>query len=116
MTKEEKDNITRLSAICALNVIYMRGCKNTLEKYNTIAIKQEYKYDSTNVSNKKVIDKKIDKAIKNLNLTIDTTCKVLDKIDKSMRETLSDDVVDALIDKLDAVLDSIDLEGVINLK
>ncbi len=116
MTKEEKDNITRLSAICALNVIYIQGCKKTIEEANTIAIKREYNYDITNVSNKKVIDKKIQEAVKNLNLTINTTVKVLDKIDKSMRETLSDEVVDALIDKLDAVLDSVDLDGILKKK
>lgn len=116
MTKEEKNNVTRLSAICALNVIYIQGCKKTIEEANTIAIKRQYNYENTNVSNKKVIDKKIQEAVKNLNLTIDTTVKVLDKIDKSMRETLSDEVVDALIDKLDAVLMDVDLEEILKNK
>lgn len=116
MTKEEKNNVTRLSALCSITTIYIQGCKKTIEEANTIAIKRQYNYDNTHVSNKKVIDKKIQEAIKNLNLTIDTTVKVLDKIDKSMRETLSDEVVDALIDKLDAVLMEVDLEEILRSK
>lgn len=116
MTKEEKNNVTRLSAICALNVIYMQGCKRIVEEANIMAIKREYKYDVTNVSNKKVLDKKIEKSIKNLRLTIDTTVKVLENIDKSMRQTLSDEVVDALIDKLDEVLENVDLDEILKNK
>ena len=116
MTKEEKNNVTRLSAICALNVIYIQGCKKTIEEANIMAIKRQYKYDITNVSNKKVIDKKIQESVKNLRLTIDTTVKVLENIDKSMRQTLSDEFVDALIDKLDAVLMEVDLEEILKIQ
>lgn len=116
MTKQEKNNITRLSAICALNVIYIQGCKKTIEEANTIAIKRQYNYDNTNVSNKKVIDKRIKESVKNLRLTIDTTVKVLENIDKSMRQTLSDEFVDALIDKLDAVLMEVDLEEILKIQ
>jgi len=79
-------------------------------------LKQQYKYDQLSIPNKKVIDKRIQDAMKNLNLTMDTTTIVLGRIEKSMRNTLTDEVTDALIDKLDAVLDSVDLEGVLKKK
>lgn len=116
MTKEEKNNVTRLSALCSITTIYIQGCKKTIEEANIMALKREYNYENTNVSNKKVIDKKIQESVKNLRLTIDTTVKVLDNIDKSMRQTLSDEVVDALIDKLDAVLMDVDLEEILKIK
>ena len=78
-----------------------------------MVLKQQYKYDQLSIPNKKVVDKKIADAMKNLTLTMDTTTIVLGRIEKSMRNTLTDEVTDALIDKLDAVLDSIDLEGIL---
>jgi preprotein translocase subunit SecA len=116
MTKEEKDNITRLSALCAITSLYIKGCKKTIQEANIEVLKQQYKYDTLSLPNKKVIDKKIADAMKNLNLTMDTTTIVLGRIEKSMRNTLTDEVTDALIDKLDAVLDSVDLEGVLKQK
>ena len=110
MTKEEKNNVTRLSALCSITTIYIQGCKKTIEEANTIAIKRQCNYDNTHVSNKKVIDKKIKEAIKNLHLTLNTTTHVLNRIDKSMRETLSDEFVENLIDKLDEVLENVDLD------
>lgn len=116
MTKEEKDNITRLSALCAITSLYIKGCKKTIQEANVMVFKQQYKYDTLSIPNKKVVDKKIADAMKNLTLTIDTTTIVLGRIEKSMRNTLTDEVTDALIDKLDAVLDSIDLEEIIKSK
>jgi len=37
MSKEEKDNITRLSALCAITSLYIKGCKKRYRK-------QIYKY------------------------------------------------------------------------
>lgn len=116
MTKEEKDNITRLSALCAITNLYVKGCKKTIQEANLTVLKRQYKYDTLSGANKKVIDKRIQDAMKNLTLTMDTTTIVLGRIEKSMRNTLTDEVTDALIDKLDAVLDSVDLEKIINLK
>lgn len=113
MTKEEKDNVTRLSALCAITTLYIKGCKKTIQDANIIALKVKYKYDTLSLPNKKVIDKKIQEAVKNLNLTMDTTTIVLNRIEKSMRNTLGDAVTDALIDKLDAVLDEVNLEELI---
>ena len=42
--------------------------------------------------------------------------KVLENIDKSMRQTLSDEFVEDLIDKLDAVLMDVDLEEILKIK
>jgi len=116
MTKEEKNNITRLSALCAITSLYIKGCKKTIQEANISVLKQQYKYDQLSIPNKKVVDKKIKDAMKNLTLTMDTTTIVLGRIEKAMRNTLTDEVTDALIDKLDAELDSIDLEEIINLK
>ncbi len=116
MSKEEKDNITRLSALCAITSLYIKGCKKTIHEANIQVLKQQYKYDQLSAPNKKVVDKKINDAMKNLTLTMDTTTIVLGRIEKSMRNTLTDEVTDALIDKLDAVLDSIDLEEIIKSK
>ena len=116
MSKEEKDNITRLSALCAITSIYIKGCKKTIQDANISVLNQHYKYDPLSIQKKKVIYKKIKDAMKNLTLTMDTTTIVLGRIEKSMRNTLTDEVTDALIDKLDAVLDSVDLEGVLKKK
>ena len=116
MTKEEKNNVTRLSALCSITTIYIQGCKKTIEEANTKVLKQEYKYDSLSLPNKKVVDKKIKEAIKNLHLTLNTTTMVLNRIDKSIRGALSDEFVEDLIDKLDAVLENVDLDEIINNK
>ena len=114
MTKEEKNNVTRLSALCSITTIYIQGCKKTIEEANTKVLKEQYKYDTLSIPNKKVVDKKIKEAIKNLHLTLNTTTQVLNRIDKSIRGTLSDDFVEDLIDKLDEVLGNVDLDEVLN--
>ena len=116
MTKEEKNNVTRLSALCSITTIYIQGCKKTIEEANTKVLKQEYKYDSLSLPNKKVVDKKIQEAIKNLHLTLNTTTMVLNRIDKSIRGTLSDEFVEDLIDKLDEVLGNVDLDEILKNK
>lgn len=116
MTKEEKDNITRLSALCTITSLYIKGCKKTIQEANIQVLKQQYKYDTLSIANKKVVKKKIAEAMKNLTLTMDTTTIVLGRIEKSMRNTLTDEVTDALIDKLDAVIDIVDLEGILKKK
>ena len=116
MTKEEKNNVTRLSALCSITTIYIQGCKKTIEEANTKVLKQEYKYDSLSLPNKKVVDKKIQEAIKNLHLTLNTTTQVLNRIDKSIRGTLSDEFVEDLIDKLDEVLENVDLDEILKNK
>lgn len=116
MTKEEKDNVTRLSALCTITSLYIKGCKKTIQDANIKVLKEQYKYDTLTLPNKKVVDKKIQEAVKNLNLTMDTTTVVLGRIEKSMRNTLGDAVTDALVDKLDAVLDDINLEELIKNK
>lgn len=116
MTKEEKNNVTRLSALCSITTIYIQGCKKTIEEANTKVLKEQYKYDTLSLTNKKVVDKKIQEAIKNLHLTLNTTTQVLNRIDKSIRGTLSDEFVEDLIDKLDEVLENVDLDEIINNK
>ena len=116
MTKEEKNNVTRLSALCSITTIYIQGCKKTIEEANTKVLREQYKYDTLSIPNKKVVDKKIQEAIKNLHLTLNTTTMVLNRIDKSIRETLSDEFVEDLIDKLDEVLENVDLDEIINNK
>ena len=116
MTKEEKNNVTRLSALCSITTIYIQGCKKTIEEANTKVLKEQYKYDTLSIPNKKVVDKKIKEAINNLHLTIKTTAIVLDRIDKSIRGTLSDEFVEDLIDKLDEVLGNVDLDEILNNK
>lgn len=116
MTKEEKNNVTRLSALCSITTIYIQGCKKTIEEANTKVLREQYKYDTLSLTNKKVVDKKIQEAIKNLHLTLNTTTQVLNRIDKSIRGTLSDEFVEDLIDKLDEVLSNVDLDEIINNK
>ena len=88
----------------------------TIKDANIKALKEQYRYDTLSLPNKKVVDKKIKEAIKNLHLTIKTTAIVLDRIDKSMRNTLGDLVTDELIDKLDAVLSDLELEKLLTLR
>ena len=116
MTKEEKNNVTRLSALCSITTIYIQGCKKTIEEANTKVLREQYKYDTLSLTNKKVVDKRIQEAIKNLHLTLNTTTMVLNRIDKSIRGTLSDEFVEDLIDKLDKVLENVDLDEIINNK
>ena len=66
MTKEEKNNVTRLSALCSITTIYIQGCKKTIEEANTKVLREQYKYDTLSLPNKKVVDKRIKEAIKNL--------------------------------------------------
>lgn len=110
MTKEEKNNVTRLSALCSITTIYIQGCKKTIEEANTKVLREQYKYDTLSIPNKKVVDKKIKEAIKNLHLTLNTTTQVLNRIENSMRNTLGDEVVDALIDEIDLALDKVELD------
>ena len=110
MTKEEKNNVTRLSALCSITTIYIQGCKKTIEEANTKVLREQYKYNTLSIPNKKVVDKKIKEAIKNLHLTLNTTTQVLNRIDKSIRGTLGDEVVDALIDEIDLALDKVELD------
>ena len=116
MTKEEKNNVTRLSALCSITTIYIQGCKKTIEEANTKVLREQYKYDTLSLPNKKVVDKKIQEAIKNLHLTLNTTTQVLNRIDKSIRGTLSDEFVEDLIDKLDEVLENVDLDEILKNK
>ena len=116
MTKEEKNNVTRLSALCSITTIYIQGCKKTIEEANTKVLREQYKYDTLSLTNKKVVNKKIQEAIKNLHLTLNTTTQVLNRIDKSIRGTLSDDFVEDLIDKLDEVLENVDLDEILKNK
>lgn len=116
MTKEEKNNVTRLSALCSITTIYIQGCKKTIEEANIKILKEQYKYDTLSLTNKKVVDKKIKEAIKNLHLTLNTTTMVLNRIDKSIRGTLSDEFVEDLIDKLDEVLENVDLDEILKNK
>lgn len=116
MTKEEKNNVTRLSALCSITTIYIQGCKKTIEEANTKVLMEQYKYDTLSLPNKKVVDKKIQEAIKNLHLTLNTTTQVLNRIDKSIRGTLSDEFVEDLIDNLDEVLSNVDLDEILKNK
>ncbi|MEY5050027.1 MAG: hypothetical protein RLZZ175_3395 [Bacteroidota bacterium] len=116
MTKEEKNNVTRLSALCSITTIYIQGCKKTIEEANTKVLREQYKYDTLSIPNKKVVDKKIQEAIKNLHLTLNTTTMILNRIDKSIRGTLSDEFVEDLIDNLDEVLENIDLDEILKNK
>lgn len=116
MTKEEKNNVTRLSALCSITTIYIQGCKKTIEEANTKVLREQYKYDTLSLPNKKVVDKRIKEAIKNLHLTLNTTTQVLNRIDKSIRGTLSDEFVEDLIDKLDEVLENVDLDEILKNK
>ena len=116
MTKEEKNNVTRLSALCSITTIYIQGCKKTIEEANTKVLRDQYKYDTLSIPNKKVVDKRIQEAIKNLHLTLNTTTQVLNRIDKSIRGALSDEFVEDLIDKLDEVLSNVDLDEILKNK
>ena len=116
MTKEEKNNVTRLSALCSITTIYIQGCKKTIEEANTKVLREQYKYDTLSLPNKKVVDKKIQEAIKNLHLTLNTTTMILNRIDKSIRGTLSDEFVEDLIDNLDEVLENVDLDEILKNK
>ena len=114
LSKIEQDNITQLSAISAVqNNMYM-GCRETIIAMNTHTLKQSYKYDTLSEPNKKVVDKKIAEAVKNLNMTIDLVIKVNARIENSMRNTLGDEVVDALIDEIDLALDKVELDKYLN--
>jgi len=110
LSKIEQDNITQLSAICATQTSMLSGCKATIIAMNTHTLKQSYKYDTLSKPNKKVVDKKIAEAVKNLNQTIDLVIKVNARIETSMRNTLGDEVVDALIDEIDLALDKVELD------
>lgn len=113
MTPEERNNITKLSALCSITKLYIQGCFKTIQDANIQVLKQKYSYDSLSSVNKRFVDKKIMKDIANLNLTVQATTTVLNRIELSMRNTLSDEVTDALIDKIDAVLDDINLDEIL---
>ena len=110
LTKIEQDNITQLSAICATQTSMLSGCKATIIAMNTHQLKQMYKYDTTSPANKKVQKKTIEKAIKNLNLIINVVSDFNTRIENSMRDTLGDDVVDALIDEISLAMDKVELD------
>ena len=109
LTKTEQDNITQLSAICATQTSMLSGCKATIIAMNTHQLKQMYKYDTLSKPNKKVVDKKINEAVKNLNMTFDLVIKINTRIENSMRDTLGDEVVDALIDEIASAMDKVEL-------
>jgi hypothetical protein len=113
ITPEEQNNITQLSALCSITPIYIGACKKVIIDANTIILKRQYKYDTLSAPNRKVVDKRIKDAIKNLTLTLDTTSIVLGRIEKSMRSELSDEYVDALIDALSDALNEVKLENVL---
>ena len=115
LTKEQRDNITKLSALCSIQTLMFSGCKADIIAMNTHTLKQSYKYDTLSKPNKKVVDKKIAEAVKNLNMTIDLVIKVNARIETSMRNTLGDEVVDALIDEIDLALDKVELDKYLKL-
>jgi ABC-type uncharacterized transport system auxiliary subunit len=109
LTKIEQDNITQLSAICATQTSMLSGCKATIIAMNEYQLKQAYKHDTASPANKKVQKKTIEKAIKNLNLIINVVSDFNTRIENSMRETLGDEVVDALIDEIASAMDKVEL-------
>ena len=110
LTKEQRDNITKLSALCSIQTLMFSGCKADIIAMNTHQLKQGFKYDTLSKPNKKVVDKKIAEAVKNLKMTIDLVIKVNARIETSMRNTLGDEVVDDLIDEIDFALDKVELD------
>jgi len=110
LTKTEQDNITQLSAICATQTSMLSGCKSIIIAMNTHQLKQMYRYDTASPANKKVVDKKINEAVKNLKLTFDLVIKINTRIENSMRDTLGDEVVDALIDEISLAMDKVELD------
>lgn len=110
LSKEARDNITQLSAICSTQTQMWGGCKADIIAMNTHQLKEMYKYDTLSKPNKKVVDKKIAEAVKTLNQTIDLVIKINNRIETSMRNTLGDEVVDALIDEIDLALDKVELD------
>jgi len=115
LSKEQRDNITKLSALCSIQTLMFGGCKADIIAMNTHQLKQNFKYDTLSKPNKKVVDKKIAEAVKNLNQTIDLVIKVNARIETSMRNTLGDEVVDALIDEIDLALDKVELDKYLKL-
>lgn len=116
MRKETRNGITKLSAITTVNIIYLKGYFKEIEEANMALLKHQYKYDTLSPANKKFIDKKIADSMKNLKITVQTVIKVLERIEKSMRNELSDDIVEDLIDLIDSALDKIDLEELMRKK
>ena len=85
MTKEEKNNVTRLSALCSITTIYIQGCKKTIEEANTKVLKEQYKYDTLSLPNKKVVDKKIQEAIEKTGLRLESN-KEIGQLSKGYRQ------------------------------
>jgi hypothetical protein len=95
----EIDNVAKLAAISSLNSLFFKFCKEFIVKNYLNSLKDEFKYDSQSIANKKVLDKRFEKKIKDLKFSMNATVMTLDKIDKSSRNALGNEVIDDLIDK-----------------
>lgn len=49
LSKEQRDNITKLSALCSIQTLMFSGCKADIIAMNTHTLKQGYKYDTNKI-------------------------------------------------------------------
>lgn len=114
ITKEERDNVAKLSAYASVITQYMQGCKTVIEVVNKESLRKKYFYHTLSSANKKYIDKKIAKELFALTRTMNTALVSMEVIENSMRDVVGDEIVDNLIDMIEASMKDVSFDSLLN--